>query len=157
MEYNDILKINLWCQKVVENNITDTYLRDKNLLLSIPNNINQSFNGEELYKTIFDKSAYLWYALSKYHCFLDGNKRTALIVTLIYLILNGYNFKSYDNNLYNMCINIASTKLNINEISNYILENTVKFDLYINNNINNILNMLKEDENLILILEKLSK
>lgn len=39
---------------------------------------------------IFDLAAAYGYGLAKNHGFIDGNKRTAYVVTRLFLILNGY-------------------------------------------------------------------
>ncbi len=50
--------------------------RDKNGLESIMGNIFQSFSGEDLYKSVEEKAAYLLYFIVKNHIFYDGNKRS---------------------------------------------------------------------------------
>lgn len=47
-------------------------------------------DGTELYPTIEQKAAALIHSLVKNHAFLDGNKRTAAQVTLVFLSENGY-------------------------------------------------------------------
>ena len=60
------------------------------------------------YEDIMEEAAALWESLSQNHPFLDGNKRTALAVTYIFLTLNGHKPKinveeaiKYINDLYN--------------------------------------------------------
>ena len=73
-----------------ENFKTNSTIRDKNLLESAVNNPFQTFCGEDLYKTIFDKAAQLAYGLAKNHGFVDGNKRVAVHAMLVYLAINDY-------------------------------------------------------------------
>ena len=48
-----------------------------NGLESIINNIYQSFGGQDVYKSIEEKSANFLYLVVKNHVFIDGNKRIA--------------------------------------------------------------------------------
>ena len=43
---------------------------------------------------IFDLAAAYGYGLAKNHGFIDGNKRTAYVVTRLFLILNGYDMRA---------------------------------------------------------------
>ncbi len=52
--------------------------------------INQSFDGEELYKTVAEKSANLLYFVIKDHPFYDGNKRIGALLFIIYLTMNDF-------------------------------------------------------------------
>ena len=62
--------------------------RDKGLE-SIINNIYQSFDGQDIYNSIEEKSANFLYLVVKNHVFIDGNKRIA--ATLFIYFLNYYN------------------------------------------------------------------
>ena len=55
--------------------------RPQNLLL---------YNGPD----IFDLAAAYGYGLAQNHGFIDGNKRTAYVVTRLFLILNGYDISA---------------------------------------------------------------
>lgn len=161
INYQDIIDINLWCQKIVSENVKPTDgIRDINLLKSIPESINQSFSGEELYPTIYDKSTYLWYSLSQCHCFVDGNKRTALVTTIVYLIINGYSLKKNIKDLYETCMCIACSNMKTNQISVYLLKNTIQdvnYEEYGVDNIIHILTSLGKNRGLLSILVKLGK
>lgn len=75
--------------------------RDKGLE-SIIGNVYQSFAGQEIYKSIEEKSANFLYLIVKNHVFVDGNKRIA--ATLFIYFLNFYGIlykdgkKTIDNN-----------------------------------------------------------
>ena len=62
--------------------------RDKGLE-SIIKNIYQSFDKEEVYKSVEEKAANFLYLIVKNHVFIDGNKRIA--ATLFIYFLNFYN------------------------------------------------------------------
>lgn len=56
-------------------------------ILEIPR---QTFGGEELYPTIFEKAACYFYFTIKNHPFLNGNKRMAIVTTYVFLRINEY-------------------------------------------------------------------
>src|SRR3989344_1580898 len=65
-------------------------IRDLGLLESALLRPQTTFGGQDLYLTIFDKAASLLHSLLMNHAFVDGNKRTAMTTTLVFLELNGY-------------------------------------------------------------------
>jgi death-on-curing protein len=62
----------------------------KALLESALNNPRQTFGSTDLYPTIADKGAILYYSLIKNHPFTNGNKRIATAALLVFLALNGF-------------------------------------------------------------------
>ena len=42
------------------------------------------------YPTFADKLTHLFFSACKFHCFLDGNKRIAIVLCTQFLLLNGY-------------------------------------------------------------------
>jgi death-on-curing protein len=46
--------------------------------------------GHELYPTVWLKAAYIMQKITKKHIFVDGNKRTAYIATLLFLRKNAW-------------------------------------------------------------------
>jgi prophage maintenance system killer protein len=55
---------------------------------AILGNLEQTFGGQDLYPTIEEKAAHLLYFIIKDHPFLDGNKRTASFLFILYLEKN---------------------------------------------------------------------
>ena len=49
-----------------------------------------AFFGREAYPTLWLKAAFLLQKVTKKHVFMDDNKRTAYLTTVIFLKLNGY-------------------------------------------------------------------
>lgn len=58
--------------------------------------INQSFDGQDLYRSVQEKAANLLYLIIKNHSFLDGNKRIGCSLFLYYLDRNGLLFRGLD-------------------------------------------------------------
>lgn len=58
-------------------------------LRGILGNIEQTFDGEELYPSAEEKAAHLLYFIIKDHPLSDGNKRVAVLLFLLFLDRNG--------------------------------------------------------------------
>ncbi len=86
--YNDCMSI---IKKLQFNNKNDLFAIERTTdgLKSIIGNVYQSFNNEDVYKSIEEKSANFLYLVVKNHVFTDGNKRIA--ATLFIYFLNFYN------------------------------------------------------------------
>lgn len=67
--------------------------KDQSFKSSI-NTIYQTFGGEELYPSIEEKAAMLFYLVVKNHSFSDGNKRIAAFLFLWFLEKNGILYKA---------------------------------------------------------------
>jgi len=68
-------------------------VRDIGLLESAVRQIEQTFGGADLYVSVTEKAAHLFIGLLKNHPFVDGNKRTAISTTGVFLELNGLPLK----------------------------------------------------------------
>ena len=65
-------------------------LRDRGLLESAVARPQASALGADAYPDLVTKAAALLHSLVLNHPFVDGNKRTAVLATLVFLDLNGY-------------------------------------------------------------------
>ena len=101
---------------------TSSIIRDKNLLESAVNNPFQTFGGEDLYKTIFDKAAQLAYGLVKNHGFVDGNKRVAVHAMLVYLLINDFDTDFSQSELVEIGMNLAENKISAEKLSKLLSE-----------------------------------
>ncbi len=68
-------------------------LKDPGLFDSALMNPLQVTFGQELYPTIIDKAAQLYYGMTKNHPFCDGNKRIGLHLALVLFKVNGVELK----------------------------------------------------------------
>ena len=78
-------------------------------LQSILGNVEQTFGGEQLYKTIEERAAHLLYFIIKDHPFSDGNKRIGCLIFLLYLRLQNMVIKLNDNGLVALALLIAES------------------------------------------------
>ena len=69
-----------------------------------------SFDGEEIYKSLEDKAAILFYHTIKNHLFENGNKRTAVILVLLFYIHNEKWLDIDENKLYDLSLHVASSE-----------------------------------------------
>lgn len=76
-------------------------------------------HGYTPHKDIFTKAAALLYAVITFHPFVDGNKRTALLLTSLFLALNGYQFE-YPSDTVEKTIAIAKGELEIPMIATWL-------------------------------------
>ena len=110
--------------------ILSSGVRDENLLASAVNTPFQTFMGNDLYPSIYDKAAQLCYGIANNHPFTDGNKRTALHSMYVYLIINGFDITATQQEVENLIINVAAGKMTNTELANWLRENTIKIDKF---------------------------
>lgn len=103
-------------------------VRDENILASAVNTPFQTFMGNELYPSLYDKAAQLCYGIANNHPFTDGNKRTALHSMYVYLIINGFDITATQQDVENMIIDVAAGNMTNVELAQWLQENTVKID-----------------------------
>ncbi len=69
----------------------------------------QTYNRKDLYLTLADKAAILFYLLIKNHPFQNGNKRIAVTTLMVFLMLNGFWMNIVPQKLYNLAVWVASS------------------------------------------------
>lgn len=95
-------------------------VRDFALLHSAIERPQSSFNGEDLYPTLFAKAAALLHSLCMNHAFFDGNKRTAYGSTVGFLYMNGYTLKASVKEAADFMVHVDNDKPEFKEIVNWI-------------------------------------
>lgn len=80
----------------------------------------------ELYHGVLDKAASLLESLLNNHPFIDGNKRTGYVLTILFLLTNSYDFTATQQNRYKFIVDIASGKIKFEEIKIWLAVNTKK-------------------------------
>ena len=68
-------------------------------------------------------SAYA-YGIARNHPFVDGNKRTALVLSLLFLRLNDYTLSCSPDNLYEIFMKLAEGKLSEEQLCTWFVEHT---------------------------------
>lgn len=109
LEAIDALKKDLGAR----NEATNLFGREREGELdSILNNIEQTFGGEQLYKTPEEKAAHLLYFIIKDHPFTDGNKRIGSFMFLLYLKSQSMPIKLNENGLVALALLVAESNPN---------------------------------------------
>ena len=121
----DIYELHIQLEKTF---ILSSGIRDKNLLASAVNTPFQTFMGNDLYPTIYDKAAQLCYGIANNHPFTDGNKRTALHSMYVYLIINGFDITASQQEVEDLIINVAAGNMTNVELTQWLRENTIQLD-----------------------------
>jgi len=126
LQKKDIITINKMTIEDVGGNFVPPYnlLNESNLDYLIEA-VDAEMFGEKLYPKIYQKAGLYMHSIIANHIFQDGNKRTGLESALVFLQLNGYDFKSsVDNNiLTNFTLEVASGKHTLEEVQNWFEEN----------------------------------
>lgn len=94
-------------------------IRDVGLLQSAIAKPMATFGGEDLYSDIFQKAAALMESLIKNHPFIDGNKRTAISSTGIFLRINGYSLETSQKELEDFTLNMATGKASLDDAAKW--------------------------------------
>ena len=91
-------------------------VRELNLLSSAIYMPESSYAGKYLHETIPAMAAAYAFHICQNHPFIDGNKRAALASSLVFLDINGYEFRCKNEILYNEIMGIAKGKINKEEL-----------------------------------------
>jgi death-on-curing protein len=76
---------------------------------------------------IFRLAASYAFGIARNHAFVDGNKRTALVVSLTFLDRNGWDVVSSKENLYFTFLHLADGSLTEQELTAWFTKHTVAF------------------------------
>lgn len=99
-------------------------LRDLGLLESAVLRPQATFDGQDLYPNLNIKAAALVHSLLLNHVFTDGNKRTATISMIEFLILNGKEFKAVNKEIVDFALWVENEKPTIEQIASWIKKHT---------------------------------
>ena len=100
-------------------------LRDVSLLESAIKAPFQSFEGTEVYPTIYQKASRLGFGIIKNHPFIDGNKRIGAHTMLVFLSLNGIEIESTQKSLYEIILGVADDRVSFEEFTDWIIEHSL--------------------------------
>jgi death on curing protein len=101
-------------------------IRDLGALEAALNRPYQTFGGEELYPTCFEKAAALGESIIMNHPFIDGNKRTGYLLMEIELRLAGWKIGLPDEEVYDFVIDITTGKLRYEDIVQWLQTHVVE-------------------------------
>ena len=109
---------------VIEATGGSTGLRDLGRLESVIAVQNQNVFGEELFPSVFDKSAAIIRGIIADHPFVDGNKRTGMLAGLTFMQLNDMHFNAQVGDIEHFAVEITTNHIDILEISAWLEQRT---------------------------------
>lgn len=99
-------------------------LRDSGMLLSALGRPQASFDDHDLYPDVFTKAAALLDSLIRNHPFVDGNKRTAIAATAVFLELNGFRLSVDNDEMVRFTLACAQSELDLQEVRIWLTGHT---------------------------------
>ena len=101
-------------------------IRDKGLLASALAQPKMTFGGKYLHKSIFEKAAAYGFHVCRNHPFVDGNKRVAFILMVLFLDRNGWEFNASEEESYSAMISLADGKMTKPQLASWLKEHSAK-------------------------------
>ena len=95
-------------------------VRDMGLLESALARPQAAFGQDDLYPDLWSKAAALMHSLIKNHPFVDGNKRTALTATGVFLELNGHRLATSNEAVLEFTRQAATEEIELAEIADWL-------------------------------------
>lgn len=93
------------------------FVRDQQLLRSAVQRPFLILFGEEQFPTLTEKAASIMHSLAAHHLFADGNKRTAVRATELFLEANGMSAAWTETDIHAFVLQIAKGELDVPEIA----------------------------------------
>ncbi len=101
-------------------------LRDVGLLASIVMRPQAGFGGKDLHKDVFVKAAVFAEAITNYHVFIDGNKRTAFVATARFLAINGHHITASNAEVEETMLAVAKKSMNERGLALWLKKNSIR-------------------------------
>jgi death-on-curing protein len=103
-------------------------VRDLGLLESAVASPRATFDGKELYRDLFTKTAALMDSLINNHPFLDGNKRTGITAAGLFLLINRWALTASQQELETITLQVASEGMEVAALAGWLRKNAVGKD-----------------------------
>lgn len=95
-------------------------IRDENLFESALSRPRHLFAYTDPTPDIPELAAAYAFAIAKNHAFIDGNKRTAMVVAVMFLELNGYTFSASNEERFNTFLALAAGELSEDAFTDWL-------------------------------------
>ena len=92
-------------------------LADFGLLESAVLRPQTTIGGLDAYPSIHEKAAALMHSLIRNHPFVDGNKRTAVVATFTFYLLNGWDIRAENVDVVGLAVDVAEGHLDVAAIA----------------------------------------
>ncbi len=118
-------KVLLLYQILIEQTGGESGVRDMGLLESALASCYATFDEKELFPSKEEKAARLCIGLISNHAFVDGNKRIGVYVMLTFLEVNGIRLQANDDELVEIGLAMAESKMKYEELLQWILKHKI--------------------------------
>lgn len=105
---------------------------DIGLLESAVGRPQATFQRRPLYLDVFWKAAALMESLAKNHCFIDGNKRTAIASAALFLWMNGFDLEAEHRDAVQFTVDFAVGRLKVREASKWLRKHSKRLSRRLN-------------------------
>ena len=122
----DIAEVIAIHQAIIKRAGTKAGIRDFSLLHSALERPKATFEGIDLYPSIFLKAAALLHSMTLNHPFSDGNKRTAWLTTKRLLNINGFHLKAKRMNAADFMVYVDNGKPELAKIAAFLKSHSKK-------------------------------
>jgi len=122
----DIVEVYEIHKALIKRARTKAGIRDFGLLHSAVERARATFEGKDLYPTIFLKAGALLQSICLNHAFSDGNKRTAWLATKRFLYSNHYHLKSNRMEAADFMVYLDNSHPPLTEISSWLKKHSKK-------------------------------
>lgn len=99
-------------------------VRDVGRLEAVVATQHQVVFGEELYPSVYQKSAAIIRGIIGDHPFADGNKRTAMLAGLTFVEVNGSRFSADTGELEDFAVSVAVEHRSVDDIAAWLEQHT---------------------------------
>ena len=96
-------------------------LKDEGMLESALAAPFQSFDGKDLFPSVYQKAARLGYGLASNHAFVDGNKRIGAHAMLVFLTLNRIQLDYTQEELSDLFLGVAADEKSYSDVLNWLV------------------------------------
>ena len=102
----------------------DAGLRDLGLIQSAMAMPAAGFGGRYLHTDLFEMAAAYLYHITQNHPFIDGNKRTGAVASLIFLSLNDVEIEADEEEFEGIVMDVAQGKLDKASVAEFLRKNS---------------------------------
>lgn len=99
-------------------------VRDIDLLKSAIAMPAAGLGGDFLHTDIYEMAAAYLFHIVRNHPFIDGNKRTGAVASVVFLMMNGFETDADEDNLEKIVLSVAEGKIDKATIAQFFRENT---------------------------------
>jgi death-on-curing protein len=133
MRYLSLEEILVIHARIVDETGGSHGVRDTHLLGSMVERPKMQFGGNDLYPTLFDKTAAYFESAAFHDVFVDGNKRTAIALAARFLFVNGYELLVLNKKLEKFVLNSVIKKYDVKKVADWLKVHSQKIRKQKNN------------------------